>query len=123
LSAFCASAQVGPAEPPPINSAAAAKCQVTETRQVGLVKLAVMKCDHNRLSMEVWLPPREKAIWLSPGLQTNVIPIGVGQDVRVSPGRQPRSDYTRPKPVHVLLVAGSNPKQRVTGTLVGVTFH
>jgi len=105
---------------PPL-SASAAKCQITLVREVGLVKLAQMKCPDNKVSMEIWLPPREKAAWLTKDVWVNAIPTGMGQDVRYSPGRQPRSDYSRPKAVHLLLSAG--PVGKVVATLVSLTFH
>src|SRR5437016_12438881 len=77
-------------------SATAAKCSVFDVREVGLVKLVKLDCPDNRLSMEAWLPPREKAVWLAKDTMVNVIPTGMGQDVHVSPGRAPRSDYTKP---------------------------
>ena len=109
-----------PAEAQP--SATAAKCKVTDVRQVGLEKLVKMGCPDNRLSLEVWLPPREKAKWLTKDIWTNVIPTGMGQDVHVSPGRAPRSDYSKPKPVHVLVLS-TNAVDRATGTLLSLTFH
>jgi hypothetical protein len=108
--------------------AAAAKCVVTDVRQVGLEKLARMNCPENKLTMQIWLPPREKADWLTRSIWTNVIPMGMGQDVHISAGRTPRSDYTRPKPVHVLIIAANTPggtsnAGKVTATLVSLTFH
>jgi len=102
-------------------SAAAAKCQVTEARQVGLVKLVQMACSENKLSMEVWLPPREPAPWLVKDVAVSVVPIIMVPDVHISPGRTPRSDYTRSKPVHLQMIAG--PHEKVVATLVSLTFH
>ena len=106
----------------PSASAVAAKCQVTAVRQVGLVKLGDLDCPENKLRMEVWLPPREKAFWLTKGVWVNVVPTGMGQDVHVSPGRAPRSDYSRPKPVHVLIIGLAN-AGKATATLLSLTFH
>jgi hypothetical protein len=103
------------------DTAAAAKCRVTEVRQVGLEKLIKLGCPDNRLSMQAWLAPHEKAPWLVKDIWTTVVPTGMTQDVHISPGRAPRSDYTRPKPVHVLIAAGNSGK--VTATLVSLTFH
>jgi len=116
------------AQPMPSLPAAAAKCVVADVRQVGLEKLARMNCPENKLSMQVWLPPREKADWLTKSIWTNVIPMGMGQDVHISAGRTPRSDYTKPKPVHLLIIAantpgGTNNAGKVTATLVSLTFH
>ena len=103
----------------------AAKCRVFDIREVGLVKLVKLDCPDNKLSMETWLPPREKAVWLTKDTSVNVIPTGMGQDVHVSPGRAPRSDYTKPQPVHVLILSAHDAAKRgkVTATLVSLTFH
>src|ERR1039458_5866736 len=66
---------IGPQQEPAIQSAAAARCQVTEARRVGLEGLVKMACSENRLSMEVWLPPREPVPWLMKDLAVSVIPI------------------------------------------------
>jgi len=110
---------------PSASSAAAAKCQVVQIREIGLVTLVKVNCPENKLSMEAWLPPREKASWLRKDAWVNIVSMGMGQDVHVSPGRAPRSDYSRPKPVHVLIFAGSgaaNPG-KATATLLSLTFH
>jgi hypothetical protein len=104
-----------------VQSAAAAKCQVTQARHVGLEELVKMACNEHRLSMEVWLPPREPAPWLVKDVAVNVIPIILAPDVHISPGRTPRSDYSRPKPVHVQIMGG--PHKKVVATLVSLTFH
>jgi hypothetical protein len=106
-------------------SAAAAKCQVVDIREVGLVQLVKVNCPENRLSMVTWLPPHEKAIWLRKDAWVNVVPTGMGQDVHVSPGRAPRSDYSKPKPVHVLILAigGAANAGKATATLLSLTFH
>ena len=80
------------AQPP----AAAAKGQVTQVRQVGLVTLVQVVCPENRLTMELWLAPRIKAPWLIKGLKVNIVPTGEGQDVRYSPGRTPRPERAPP---------------------------
>ena len=103
-------------------SAVAARCQVITVRQVGLVTLSGLDCPENKLRMEVWLPPREKASWLANNVWVNVVPTGMGQDIHVSPGRAPRSDYSRPKPVHVLII-GLARAGKVTATLLSLTFH
>jgi hypothetical protein len=90
-------------------------------RHVGLEELIKMACSENRLSMEVWLPPREFAPWLVKDIAVSVIPIIMAPDVHISPGRTPRSDYTRPKPVHVQIIGG--PHKKVIATLVSLTFH
>ena len=113
-------APAGPQEPA-IQSAAAARCQVMESRRVGLEGLVKMACSENRLSMEVWLPPREPVPWLMKDLAVSVIPIIMAPDVHVSPGRTPRSDYSRPKPVHVQIIGG--PHKKAIATLVSLTFH
>jgi hypothetical protein len=111
--------------PPQALPATAAKCQVIDVRDVGLEKLVRMSCPENRITMQVWLPPREKALWLSKDIWINVVPMGMGQDVHVSPGRAPRSDYTRPKPVHVLIIAANaaGNARKLTAMLVSLTFH
>ena len=100
--------------------AVAAKGRVTLVRQVGLVTLVQVACQENKLTMELWLTPRVKTPWLVKDLAVNVVPTGGGQDVRVSPGRVARSDYTQPKPVRVLVSNGAN---KVTATIVNITFH
>jgi hypothetical protein len=127
LSIF-ATAQTPQQEPGPVvpanragQSAAAAKCQVTQAREVGLVKLVKMSCDENKLSLEVWLPPREPAPWLMKDISVTVIPTITAPDVHVSPGRAPRSDYMRPKPVHLQIIGG--PRQKLVAMLVSMTFH
>jgi hypothetical protein len=130
----CATAQIAPAPAPflpvgpqiqtpaqTVQSAAAAKCQVTQARHVGLEELVKMACSENRLSMEVWLPPREPAPWLVTDIPVSVIPVIMAPDVHISPGRTPRSDYSRPKPVHVQIIGG--PHKKVVATLVSLTFH
>lgn len=102
-------------------TAVAAKCQVTQTREVGLAKLVRMNCTENKLSMELWMPLREKDGWLAKDVVVNVIPLGTEPDVRVSPGRAPRSDYMKLKPVHMLITAGG--KRKLSASLVGMTFH
>jgi hypothetical protein len=109
------------AQPPGSQSAAVARCQVTQSRHVGLEELVKMECAENRLSLEVWLPPREPAPWLVNDLAVRVIPLIMPPDVHVSPGRAPRSDYSRPKPVHVEIIGGAHKK--VVATLVSLTFH
>ncbi len=111
---------MGPTEQT-IDSAVAARCQVTQARHVGLIQLVRMACNENKLSMEVWLGPREIATWLAKDVAISVVPIMMAPDVRVSPGRAPRSDYTRPKPVHVQIIAG--PHEKVVATLVSLIFH
>jgi hypothetical protein len=111
----------GPQQEQEFQSAAAARCQVTQARRVGLEGLVKMTCAENRLSMEVWLPPREPALWLSRDVGVSVIPIITPPDVHVSPGRTPRSDYSRPKPVHVQIIGG--PHKKAIATLVSLTFH
>jgi hypothetical protein len=113
----------GPVDPSAqvVQSAVAAKCQVTQARHVGLEELVKMACRDNRLSMEVWLPAREAAPWLVKDIAINVIPVIMAPDVHISPGRTPRSDYSRPKPVHVQIIAG--PHEKVVATLVSMTFH
>ena len=101
--------------------AAAARGQVSEVRQMGRVTLVQVKCPENKLTMEIWLPPGTKAPWLKKEARVNVVPTGEGQEVRFSPGRLPRSDYTRPQPVRVLITNGAAAK--VTATLVSLTFH
>ena len=104
-------------------AAVAAKCQVTEVRQVGLEHLIKMDCPENKLSMVVWLPPRERRpVAGERNVWTNTIPMGMGQDVHISPGRAPRSDYSKPKPVH-LLILSTNASTKVTATLLSLTFH
>ena len=100
--------------------ASAAKGQVTRVRQVGLVTLVRVECPENKLTMELLLPPREKAPWLTKDLRVNVVPVGVEPSVRYSPGRQPRSDYTRPQPVRVLITISG---KKATATVVNLTFH
>ena len=129
--AVCAAAQnaapppgpIGPINPQAqsVQSAAAARCQVTQARHVGLEELVKMACAENHLSMEVWLPPRELALWLVKDIPVSVIPMIMAPDVHVSPGRTPRSDYSRPKPVHVQIIGG--PHKKVVATLVSLTFH
>jgi hypothetical protein len=115
----------GPTQPAPqaqaAQSAAAARCQVTQSRHVGLEELVKVTCAENRLSMEVWLPAREPAPWLLKDLPVTVIPVIMAPDVHVSPGRTPRSDYSRTKPVHVQIIGG--PHKKVVATLVSLTFH
>lgn len=106
------------AQAPP---AAAAKGVVSEVRQMGRVTLVQVGCPENRLTMEIWLAPGVKAPWLKKGARVNVVSSGEGQEVRFSPGRLPRSDYTRPQPVRVLISNGTAGK--VTGTVVNITFH
>lgn len=101
--------------------AAAARCTVTGVRQVGRVTLAQVNCPENRLTVEVWLPPGTKAPWLKNDARVNLVPTGPGQEVRFSPGRLPRSDYTRPQAVRVLISNGAAAK--VIATLVSLTFH
>ena len=101
--------------------AAAAKGQVKEVRQVGRVTLATVECPENKLTMELWLAPGIKAPWLKKDAKVNVVPTGAGQEVRFSPGRLPRSDYSRPHPVRVLLSNGTAGK--ATATVVSLTFH
>ena len=101
--------------------AAAAKGQVTEVRQVGRVTLVSVECTENKLTMELWLAPGTKAPWLKKDVKVNVVPTGAGQEVRFSPGRLPRSDYSRPHPVRVLLTNGVAGK--ATATLVNLIFH
>lgn len=103
-------------------SAVASKCQVMAVRQVGLVKLGELDCPDHKLKMQVWLPPREKASWLSKSAWVNVVPMGMGQDVHISPGRAPRSDYSKPKPVHLLIIGAAN-VGKATATLLSLTFH
>ena len=100
--------------------AVAAKGRVTLVRQVGLVTLVQVACQENKLTMELWLMPRVKAPWLVKDLVVNMVPTGGGQEVRVSPGRVSRSDYTKPQPVRVLVSNGPN---KVTATIVNITFH
>jgi hypothetical protein len=100
--------------------ASAAKCVVTELRQVGMVNLVSLDCPENKLSMELSLPQQSKAKWLVKDLRVNVVPTGSGQAVRYTGGRQPRSDYTRPQPLRVLITISGN---KVTATVVEVTFH
>lgn len=102
-------------------AAAAAKGQIIEVRQVGRVTLARVYCPDNRLTLEIWLAPGTKAPWLKKDANVNVVPHGAGQEVRFSPGRLPRSDYSRPQPVRVLISNGTAAK--ATATLVGITFH
>lgn len=100
--------------------ASAAKCVVTELRQVGIVSLVSVNCPENKLSMQLSLPQSAKARWLVKELRVNVVPTGGGQSVRYTPGRQPRSDYTKPQPLRVLItISGA----RVITTVVDVTFH
>ncbi|GEM_PF-5521592 len=106
---------------PSMLSATAARCRVTQARRVGLEELVRMECAENHLTMEVWIPPRENAPWLAKDLPVTVIPIIMAPDVRVSPGRTPRSDYSRPKPVHVQVSGGKH--QKVVATLVSLTFY
>src|SRR5574341_567738 len=88
------------AQQPP---ATAAKCHIKRVRQVGLATLLRAECPENKLTMELLLSGREKAPWITKDLPVNVVPIGVEPPVKYSPGRQPRSDYTRAQPVRVLI--------------------
>jgi hypothetical protein len=94
---------------------------VKTARHVGLEELVKMASGENRLSMEVWLPAREQALWLVKDISVSVIPMIMAPDVHVSPGRTPRSDYSRTKPVHVQIIGG--PHKKVVATLVSLTFH
>lgn len=101
--------------------AAAARGEVTLARQMSRVTLVQVNCPENKLTMDIWLAPGLKAPWLKKGARVNIVPTGEGQEVRFSPGRLPRSDYTRPQPVRVLISSGSGVK--VSGTVVSLTFH
>ena len=67
------------------------------------------------------LPPRDIAPWLVKDVAVSLIPVIMAPDVHISPGRTPRSDYSRPKPVHVQIMGG--PHKKVVATLVSLTFH
>lgn len=85
-----------------------------------MVNLVKLDCPDNKLSMELSLPQQAKAKWLVKDLRVNVVPTGSGESVRYTPGRQPRSDYTRPQPLRVLItISGA----KVTATVVEFTFH
>jgi len=100
--------------------ASAAKCVVTDLRQVGIVSLVSVNCAENKLSMQLSLPQSAKTRWLVKDLRVNIVPTGGGQSVRFTPGRQPRSDYTKPQPLRVLItISGA----KVTATVVDLTFH
>jgi hypothetical protein len=113
--------QAVPVVPPPSTlPASAAKCVVTELREVGIVKLLSVTCPENKLSMQLSLPQTAKAPWLIKDLRVNIVPTGSPQSVRYTRGRQPRSDYTKPQPLRVLItVSGA----KVNATVVDVTFH
>lgn len=112
--------QAVPTAPPSSTLASAAKCVVTELREVGIVKLLSVTCPENKLSMQLSLPQAAKAPWLVKDLRVSIVPTGGGQAVRYTRGRQPRSDYTKPQPLRVL-ITGSGSK--VPATVVDVTFH
>lgn len=108
------------APPPTTLLASAAKCVVTDVRQVGIVTLVSVNCPENKLSMQLSLPPSAKTPWLVKDLRVNIVPTSSGQAVRYTRGRQPRSDYTKPQPVRLLItISGA----KVTTTVVDVTFH
>ena len=100
--------------------ASAAKCVVTELRQVGIVSLVSVNCPENKMSMQLSLPQSAKTRWLVKDLRVNIVPTGSGQTVRFTPGRSPRSDYTKPQPLRFLItISGA----KVIATVVDVTFH
>lgn len=108
------------APPPPTLLASAAKCVVTEVRQVGIVTLVSVNCPENKLSMQLSLPQSAKAPWLVKDLRVNIVPTSGGQAVRYTRSRPPRSDYTKPQPLRLLItISGA----KVTATVVDVTFH
>ena len=85
-----------------------------------MVSLLRVDCPENKMSMQLSLPQSAKTRWLVKDLRVNVVPTGGGQAVRYTPGRQPRSDYTKPQPLRVLLtISGA----KVTATVVDLTFH
>ena len=106
--------------PPATLPASSAKCVVAELREVGIVKLVSVTCPENKLSMQLSLPQTAKSPWLVKDLRVNIVPTSGGQAVRYTRGRQPRSDYTKPQPLRVLItVSGA----KVSATVVDVTFH
>jgi len=113
--------QAASAPPPPATLlASAAKCVVTELRQVGIVSLVSVNCPENKLSMQLSLPQTARAPWLIKDLRVNIVPTSGGQAVRYTRSRQPRSDYTKPQPLRVLItISGA----KVNATVVDVTFH
>ena len=87
---------------------------------MGIVSLVSVDCPENKLSMELSLPQSAKAPWLIKDLRVNIVPTGSPQAVRYTRGRQPRSDYTKPQPLRVLItISGA----KVYATVVDVTFH